>query len=132
MRRQSRQSRRYRCRHPASPQRKQSRWKGVFSLQKQSAPEVPAILDLNEEFDSPKQMSATVNNVSNIIMGLSPPPDDRGRRRDRSGERARDNNHLGPQSPDWQRGVRVDLASAQYIAAQHQVATWTASVRTKL
>jgi len=92
---------------PASPQRKTSRWKEVFGLQKQSSvtsllslpsPPVPApapapapaptpqpsVIE-EEEARAPRQMSATVNNVSNLIMGLSPPvPDDRGRKRERN------------------------------------------------
>lgn len=87
-----------------SPQRKQSRW--PFSLKKQSStPPPPALAEPVEleDHEPPRQMSATVSNVSNLIMGLSPPPPDpdRGRRRDREAASEFNPGLLSPRSPDW-------------------------------
>lgn len=111
-----------------SPQRKASRWKGVFSLQKQTTPPPLAVSpsaaetlvelapsktlyddnarDREEMRSAPRQMSATASNVSNLIMGLSPPTppeDERGRRRER--ERDGEDKYLSARVPaDWQNG----------------------------
>ncbi|KZV85887.1 Pkinase-domain-containing protein [Exidia glandulosa HHB12029] len=103
-----------------SPQRKTSRWKGVFSLKQQSAAaSAPSVVDREPEVvlveeEPPRQMSATVSNVSSLIMGLSAPPgsqdQDRGRRRDREEV---DPGLLSPRSPDWSEARGSDPDSSR-------------------